>query len=222
MNNLELLSPRILDNYKPNPLIAIVGNSGINDIDDNIIENADIVVRFNDYATRDKIQHTKDKYLCDILFSTFDLHSVGSKPKDVVIGIPFPFKADQIYHKPKKLYPSSRVWMVNPYLNMNMCKEMNIDSLGACHPLPSIGFTALWHLHTFPCNIFIAGFNWYYDKKTKLFQGLDLKNKNYPENWNHNYPKEIEWILKYLYYRDNIIFSSECKSVLKIAIKQIG
>lgn len=221
MNNLKIFDKSILRPYvigaKKAPTIAIVGNSGVFKEDQDRIRNADCVIRFNNYATRENIKPTNDRFKCDILFSTLDLHSNQSKPRDVVIGIPYPFKAAEIPKKLNDWYYSSRHWTVNPYLNMKMCEELKIDSLGHAHPIPSIGFTALWHMEDWHLDIFVAGFSWYFNEEKKTFQGWDLKNKNYPTNWNHNYPKEVEWIIKNLRQKNNIIFSNSCNRILDIA-----
>lgn len=222
MKDLKLLNQAILTNYphKNQPVrVAVVGNSGIAEHDQRKIDNCDVVIRFNNYATRENIALTKDKFKCDILFSTFDLHSYGSQPKDVIIGIPFPFKAKEIYKKPNKWYPNSRHWMVNPYENMKMCEEMNIDSLGACHPLPSLGLTALWHMKDWEAEFYVCGYSWYYNKQDQTIQRWDLRNKNYPKNWNHNYPKEIEWVIKNLIPKNNFIFSDGCMEAINFAKK---
>lgn len=226
MNNLQLFNTNILRPYSRGPResinVAVVGNSGVSPEDNDFIDGADCVVRFNNYATRDKITHTDDRKKCDILFSTFDLHSAGTAPKDVVIGIPFPFKAKEIALKPARWYPKSRHWMVNPYDNMQMCMELNIDSMGYHHPIPSIGFTALWHMRNWKVDFYIAGFSWYYDPTTHKFQNWDLKNKEYPKTWNHNYPREIEWIIKNLMPKNNVMFSPSCTKVLNIAKHLLG
>lgn len=219
MKNLQLLSSKLLLPYLElgrTPLIAVVGNAGVSKEDSKRIDKADIVVRFNNYATRTNITHTTDKFKCDVLFSTFDLHSQGSQPKDVVIGIPFPFKAKEISAKPNRWYPNARPWMVNPYENMRMCEELNIDSLGASHPLPSVGFTALWHMKDWHANFFICGYEWYYSDDTGLFQGWGLKNKDYPKSWNHNYPKEVDWVYKNMYEKININFSARSEYILRV------
>jgi len=221
MHNLKIFDLSILKPYGYPKKIAIVGNSGVLDEDNDHINDADVVVRFNNYATRANINHTKDRMKCDILFSTFDLHSTGAKPKDVVIGIPYPFKAKEINTKPNRWYPQANPWMVNPYRNMEMCAELKVDSLGHQHPIPSIGFTALYHMKEWPVDFYICGFEWYFDGLNK-FQGWDLKNKAYPKNWNHNYPKELDWILKNLLKKNNFIFSNRCLKILKIAQHFLG
>lgn len=225
MKNLKILSPEILRKYtKPNtvPTLAIVGNGGISLQDEERINSSDCIVRFNNYATREKISKTTDPFKCDILFSTFDLHSKGSNPRDVVIGIPYPFKAKEIQSKPARWYPNSHHWMVNPYHNMNLCEDLGLNSLGFAHPLPSLGLTALYHLSKMQCNMFIAGFQWYYDEQTGLFQNHHLSNKKYPGHWNHSYPKEIGWILDNLYGKVNVNFSKSCTRLLDIAKKQLA
>lgn len=223
MRKLKILDREILASYNvgKSEMVAVVGNSGIKPEDQEIIDSCQCVIRFNNYATREGIEKTADPNQCDILFSTFDLHSNGSNPKDIVIGIPYPFKARQINLKPDRWYPRSNCWMVNPYLNMEMCAELQINSLGHSHPIPSIGFTALWHMREWPTQFYICGFNWYYQGMGK-FQNWDLKNSDYPINWNHNYPKEIKWILQNLFRKDNFIFSKECTKVLQIAQQVSG
>ncbi len=224
MNNLMLLSESILTRYQKSThklKVCVVGNSGIENSDQEMIDKSDVVIRHNNYGSRAGIIHTRDKLKCDILFSTFDLHTYGAQPKDVVIGIPFPFKAKEIEPKPDRWYPDARHWMVNPFINMKMCEELKIDSLGASHPLPSIGFTSLYHMHNYDAQFYVCGYSWYYDDNTGLFQNWDLKNKNYPKTWNHCYPKEIEWIIKNLMTKDNITFSHSCNRILDIAIRQL-
>lgn len=220
MQRLRLLNDEILSTYgigKDLPSVVIIGNAGVSAVDESFIAEADCVVRFNNYATRQGITHTSQKDRCDILFSTLDLHSSCAKPNDLVIGIPFPFKAKEIATKPNRWYAQSNHWMVNPYLNMQMCEELKIDSLGCAHPLPSVGFTALWHMHKWQASFYVCGFEWYYNKDTNLFQGWDLRNKQYPTHWNHNYPKEVEWIINNLLNKNNFIFSSQCLKILNKA-----
>lgn len=214
MNRLQLLDTDLLKKYSDPSSIAIVGNSGISKEDQSVIDSCDIIVRFNNYATRKNINHTANPYQCDILFSTFDTHSQDANPKDVVIGIPFPFKAKEIYSKPMKWYPRSRHWMVDPYKNMRMCKDLGIDSLGSSHPLPSLGFTAFWHLKDWPIKIHVCGFSWFCDIDTKIIQGLSIHSKENKKNWNHNYRQEAIWIIRNLIKKDNFIFSADCLNIL--------
>ena len=219
IKKLRILDDSILDKYKSRgrPTVCIVGNAGVSSEDNDLIVDSDCVIRFNNYATRENISYTNERFKCDILFSTFDLHSNGSKPKDVVIGIPFPFKAKEIANKPQRWYPNSDVWMVNPYENIQMCMDLNVESLGFKHPFPSIGTSALWHMKEWDAIFYICGFSWYYDSKNHKFQGWDLKNKEYPKIWNHNYPLEIEWIIKNIHKKDNFIFSKSCEKIINVA-----
>lgn len=219
MKNLEILHQRILGGYKT---VAVVGNAGVNQSDDQRIRDCSRVVRFNNYATRAGISYTEDPYRCDILFSTFDLHSKGSNPKDVVIGIPFPFKAAEIYNKPAVWYPKSSIWTVNPYENMRMCHEMDIKSDGFSHPIPSIGFTALWHMMDWVgVEFYICGFEWYFNEATGLFQNFRLDKNPKPSTWNHDYHKEIKFILEHIRPKNNINFSDRCNKLLDIAADQL-
>lgn len=220
MNFLSILSPQIFNSFKK---ICIIGNSGADEEVDKEIEESDCVIRFNNYATRSGLKKTKDPYRCNILFSTFDLHSVRCAPEHVVIGIPFPFKAKEIYQKCDSWYRKSKIWMVNPYENMRMCEIMNINSLGYHHPIPSIGFTALWHISQMNLTkrIFVGGFEWYHNDETGLFQNFDLKKSPKPSNWNHDYHKELDFIIKYILPKNNIIFSKRCSFLLDKANSQL-
>lgn len=218
--------------------IAIVGNGGLSEEDHEHIDASDCVIRFNNYATRKGIEYTADRYRCDILFTTTDLHSPGAEPHSVVIGIPFPFKTDQVTKRIHEWYPKSRPYMVNPFLNNFMVREMElsspawdklpekVDPRGWMHPFPSIGFTCLWHLldimnsiRTFKPEVFVAGFNWYSEDEGKTIQGWDMKNTNYPSHWNHNYPKEARWIIANLMDHDNFSFSEKCWRILETVRK---
>lgn len=224
MNNLKLFNKDILNLHgkrRNSHSIAVIGNGGVTPEDESMINSADVVIRFNNYATREGVRKPQDRFKCDILFSTFDLHSHGATPKDVVIGIPFPFKSKEIYDKPSRWYPKSRHWMINPFENERMCQELQIDSNGTHHPLPSLGFTALWHMRDWTNQIYVSGFNWYYDPTTRRVQKWDMRNTEYPNHWNHNYPKEVRWIINHLLPKNNIIFSSACSKILKSVISQI-
>jgi len=220
LKDLRILSDEILSSYARKPLIAVVGNAGVQEEDQQVIDTADIVVRFNNYGTREGITKTSDPLKCDILFSTLDLHSTGAKPKDIIIGIPYPFKAREISSKIPRWYDKSRKWMVNPYLNLQCCLDIGLDSEGFKHPLPSIGTTALWHMKDWKAQFYIAGMNWYYSEGR--FQKWDLKNTDYPACWNHNYCKELKWILANLFQKNNIMFSPSCTKILKIAQQLSG
>ncbi len=161
--------------------------------DEREILKATHVVRFNNYATRAGIVKTQDPLRCDILFTTYDLHSQKATPSHVVIGIPFPFKAKSIIYKMDKWYPDSNHWMVNPYMNMVMCEEFGIESEGYAHPIPSIGCTALWHLSKLKCDIYVGGFNWYH-LKDDIFQGRSLTDKAKRNYLNHDYHQEIRYM----------------------------
>lgn len=224
MKNLKILSEGILDKYKQTknhiPTLAVVGNGGISPEDEERINDCDVIVAFNNYLTRENIRKRKHAAKCDILFSTLDLHSVGSDPRDVAICIPAPFHIKEIPKKMNQWYPKANHWMVNPYENAVFCEELGLNSLGYAHPLPSAGLTALYYLSKMPCKMFICGFQWYYSEETGLFQKHHLGNKNYPGHWNHSYPQELGWIIDNLYGRSGIQFSESCCRLLDIAKSQ--
>lgn len=222
IDQLKILNSQVFNRNR----IAIVGNGGVNAADNRELKGR-YIIRFNNYATRQGVEHPRERYTCDCLFTTLDLHSVGSKPDHVVIGIPFPFKAEEIIEKVGKWYSNSHLHTVNPYWNLLMCRELGIPSDGFKHPFPSIGFTALWHLHrmgllaSHATDIYICGFNWYFDWRTKLCQGKEFGLTEYPSHWNHNYPNEVKWIVENLLGKININFSFDCRKILEFAKKQI-
>lgn len=201
--------------------IAIVGNAGIEQQDNALINEADLVIRFNNYATRADIQYTKDRMRCDMLFTTFDLHSDGANPSSVVIGIPYPFKQVDVKRKIQKWYPNSLAYMVNPYLNADLCAEIGLNSDGYKHPLPSIGLTCLWHLKRLIDNtvnynpsIFIAGFKWYADPEKLEIQNRKV-NAPKPGHFNHYYKDEMQWVIRNLIHQDKYLFSPSCMKILR-------
>lgn len=214
MKNLKLLSPEILNYYKFSsvPNIAIIGNGGATPQDDEELDQADVVVRFNNFASRQGIKNTKDPNRCDILFTHFDLHSHTCNPSDVVIAIPYPFKIKQVIERSKKWYPNARLWMVNPYLNYQLCRELDLNSEGFKHPLPSLGMTGLYHMLEWPARFYIGGFNWYFNDGK--IQNQPITMKSFPSNFNHFYVKEIHWAIQNAYGKLNIKFSDSCKQIL--------
>jgi hypothetical protein len=205
--------------------IAVVGNGGLSDEDQETIANADCVIRFNNYATREGIDYSSDRFKCDMLWTTGDLHSQGSDPRAVCLGIPFPFKCQSMPARIKKWYPKSTALMVNPYWNLQMNMELKTGTEGFTHPFPSIGFTCLWHLKTifdkvptFQAQIFIAGFNWYSQQEGKTIQGVipsrdyDPKKKGH---FNHHYVLEAIWMIDNLMSHPSFGFSESCWRILK-------
>lgn len=200
--------------------IAVVGNGGISPEDNEIINSADCVVRFNNYATRKGIEYTADRFRCDLLVSTFDLHSEHASPTDVLIAIPFPFKAESIIRKIDKWYPRSVPYMVNPYLNMLCCTDLGFEGTGHSHPIPSVGMTLLWHLFQlmkrtpgFNPDVFVAGFNWYSNKDNLTIQDRDIKLPR-AGHFNHHYREEMQWILRNLWNHSRFSWSKSCYEIL--------
>jgi len=218
IRRINTLSSRAFNNAKT---IAIVGNGGISPSDNEVINQCDCVVRFNNYATREKIEYTAERFRCDTLFSTFDLHSTGAEPATTVIAIPFPFHAKDIPRKLNKWYPKSAPFVLNPYVNMELCDALGLDSLGDQHPIPSVGLTAVWHIYQlikFQRNwnpkIHICGFNWYSDKDKLTIQGrkMDMRKAGH---FNHHYREEMKWMIDNIMFHPNFSFSSECFEILQ-------
>lgn len=218
LDRLSILNTRA---FRQATTIAVVGNGGISEEDNEIIEASDCVVRFNNYATRKDIEYTKDKFRCDVLFSTFDLHSNGADPGSVVIGIPFPFHQKEVARKIQKWYPRSAPYCLNPYINAELCGEIGLDSEGHKHPIPSIGFTAVWHIHRLMAfmrnwnpNIHVAGFNWYSDKDKLTIQNRRITLPK-AGHFNHHYREEMAWMINNIMLNDQWSFSGECFDILQ-------
>jgi len=220
IQRLNILSART---FKQASTIAIVGNGGLNDEDNELINASECVVRFNNYASREGIKYTKDRYRCNVLFTTFDLHSEGAEPDSVVIGIPFPFSCEHIERKMTKWYWKSQPYCLNPYVNLHLMKDLGLQDMGhgGGHPCPSIGFTAVWHLyhlirHMKNWNpvVYIAGFNWYSNKEKLEIQGRHIHQ---PRAWhyNHHYREEMKWMIDHLLNHPSFCFSEECLSILQ-------
>lgn len=212
--------------------IAVVGNGGLSSEDQEIIANSDCVIRFNNYATREGIDYSTDRFRCDMLWTTGDLHSQGAEPRSVVLGIPFPFHCHTLPRRIEKWYPKSTALMVNPYWNLDMNIEMKTGTEGWKHPFPSIGFTCLWHLKqilqkvsTFHAQIFVAGFNWYSDTPVEHIQGIIPSRSYNPQkhgHLNHHYVMEVIWILDNLLSHPSFGFSDSCYKILKSVEKIVG
>lgn len=215
IDHLNLLSLKAL---RRSSRIAIIGNAGVTLADDRMVAQCDHVIRFNNFATRQGISNLSNPHRCDTLFTTFDLHSVGAKPMNVVIGVPYPFHVERIIQQFDKWYPSSVPYTLNPYWQFQMCQELQVNSEGWKHPFPSVGFTALWHLSKLGINInssvFVCGFNWYYDESSGLMQGYKLNRQPRPTHFNHDYWKESSWIVKNLLGKSGWTFSESCMRVL--------
>lgn len=200
-------------------IISVIGNAGITQNDVPRIE-ASLAIRFNNYATRAGIGHHTSK--CDMLWTTGDLHSQGSSPSSVVVGIPFPFKTDSLPSRLNRWYSKSTPYTVNPYWCYEMNQELGIPSEGWKHPFPSIGFTCLWHLHKlistskFRPSVYVAGFNFYHDKGR--IQGI-IPSRDYTVNrhkcFNHHYILEVKWIMEKLWNHPCFQFSPEINKIFQ-------
>ena len=219
VKRIKILDPSAFQHAKT---IVIAGNAGLKESDKRVIDSAECVVRFNNHATRKGIGHLINTYRCDTLFTTFDLRSKDSNPKAVVVGIPFPFKCGSIKEKLHKWYNASDPYVINPYLNLDLIKDLGLSdkSMGYAHPIPSVGFTAIWHLFRllefrvdWKPMVHVCGFNWYSDIDNLTIQD---RKPNAPRAWhfNHHYREEMKWIIENLMDNPNWSFSDECFKIL--------
>lgn len=190
--------------------IALVGNGTVEEESTAKITAADVVVRFNNWASRKEcIEQTlpHGSLRCDLLVTHFDLHSDNmgqggvARPKLVVIGIPAPFQIDAIPAKLDRLHPDAVAAMVHPYWNRDLCRELGIESLGFKHPLPTLGLTAIYHLARMrlSAEFYVCGFDWHFDPATDSIQGVSLQAERLPGHFNHWYAREAAWISRGLY-----------------------
>lgn len=215
-DKLQIISSRPFNHHQK---IAVVGNGGITKQDQEFIDPA-YTIRFNNFATRANIGHVTNQ--CDMLWTTGDLHSHGSTPESVVIGIPAPFHIDTLPARLSRWYPNARPFTVNPYWCYEMNQELGIPSEGWKHPFPSIGFTCLWHLHKlmattrFAPKVYVTGFNFYYDKG--MIQNV-VPTKAYTAKqhkvFNHHYVLEVKWIMEKLWNHPNFQFSPEILQIFQ-------
>jgi len=211
MQNLNILDQYMLSSYVHSQhRVAIVGNGGLVATDLENISKCNVVIRFNNYLERGDINTPR----CNILFSAFGVHSNGASPRDVVIGVPFPYQAEEVEKKIVSWYPRSNYWMVNPYENLKMNRELGFKGDGTGLQIPSLGFTALWHLRNWQAVFYVTGFNWYSNPLKNTIQDHPVGNRNYPKHWSHNYHAELSWITRNLAPKNNFIFSDESQQII--------
>ncbi len=198
--------------------VVVVGNGPVGPESTERINEADVVVRFNNFDNRNGIDQTHRTKRCDVLVTNLDCMPAkgGAIPALVLHAIPAPFQLERNPKLAEQWYPQSRHAMVNPFLQKQLCTELGMVSDGYRHPLPTVGFTWLWHAHAigFWSDIYICGFTWRYDPTMNLFDGM-------PPTWDkplgtmsHHYLSEARWVKRVLAVDKRCRFDSGAQQAL--------
>lgn len=223
IENINLFNSDTLERVFPGKRnICIIGNGPINSKDFKHIENADIVVRFNDWNRRrtyDKRTGTR----CDVLFTQYDaapkIDGDFSKPKCVIIAIPHPFKSQRISKITNDLWNDVDVNMVNPYINEECCRSLKLDSFGNKHPIGTVGFSFIYHCSRFmpsDYKFYICGFTCKFDYGTKRFDGVFITDRKENSRQNHCYINEFWWLHDNLLDHEQFQFSPSFHHIVKM------
>ncbi len=211
--------------------IAIVGSGTVEGDSTKHILSADKVIRFNDFNRRSNFNPEITTHRCDILFTHFDIWPItkekfADKIKSVVVAIPFPFNHERIVRRVEETCLDKNIYMVNPYLQAELCKKLGYNSDGYKHPSPTVGMTCLYHLLEIvgkiknAPNIYITGFDWHVDFQSNKIDGRPIDIEKMPGHWNHYYVLEGNWAAKNLLDKKGILLSNRSKKALEI-IKSI-
>lgn len=204
--------------------VAVVGNGVVDQESESWINDADVVVRFNNWNSRDickDVTLPNSGTRCEVVVSHLDCQPIlthpWSLPRLLVLAIPAPFQIDRNPFYLEERYGKISVAMVNPYVNRLACLELGLNSSGWAHPLPTVGFTFLYHFWRFNLDyvrsIYLCGFDWHYDIRTDTYQNVSLVDQKATPN-NHSYLREARWIQKNLLRDPRWIFSSRTYTAL--------
>lgn len=218
--------------------IAVVGSGpmGGEDEDRERIEAADQVIRFNNWNRRTDFSAERSGRRCEVLFTHGDLREAGPAegfpaPETVVLAIPAPFKVDRMRQLAETWWPeSSRLAMANPFLVREACLELGLDSEGWKHPMPTVGFSLLYHLWRFAegagasgCGeVFVTGFDWHFDPETGEYDRMAADSDEMPGHYNHSYLREAWWCARHLLDRPGWSFSRPAREALEFLRKNHG
>ncbi len=224
LDRLSLFSRSVFEEIFGDPWsIAVVGNGPVEPEMLNIINSAEVVVRFNNWNTRTQCLTTtlpNSGRRGDLVFSHLDcqpsLVLPWDRPKLMVMAIPAPFQIDRNPFYLEERYQKIPVSMVNPYLNRLLCLELGFDSGGWSHPLPTVGMTFLYHFWRFNTNavVHVCGFDWHFDVHRGTYDGVSVDSPRANPN-NHSYLREARWVQKNLLNHPRWIFSARSERALR-------
>jgi len=198
----------------------VVGNGPIHKDDRKHIDDATIVIRFNDWNRRKDYDEQLAGDVVDFLFTQMDIsddpdkRAAGGDDPDVCVAIPYPFHCDAIIDKVETCFPDSQIYLFNPYSMRLICRDVLRlrSSVGFAHPIPTVGFQMLYFLwqHTkksegYP-EIFVTGFTWHVDPVKRSIGNVPADSDNFPDTYNHSYLREAKWCAENLIGRKNFRF----------------
>lgn len=212
--------------------IAIVGSGTVEPDSTEHINNADIVIRFNDFNRRKNFTVETATQRCDVLFTHYDIWPITKQGyaeniKSVVIAIPYPFNCERIIQRVEDTSRDKQIYMVNPYIQSELCALLKYDSLGYQHPSPTVGMTCLFHLTNIISllenkpSLYITGFDWHVDFDTRRIDQKPIFQKQRAGHWNHFYAEEGRWAVKNLLGNALINLSDRSKKALE-TIKEVN
>ncbi len=206
--------------------IAVVGNGPLCRGDADRIAAADVVVRFNNWNRRADFSPETAGRRGEVLFTHGDLREAGpadgfAAPETVVLAIPAPFKIDRMRLLAETWWPESRLAMANPYLLREACIELGLDSEGWAHPMPTAGFSLLYHLWCFRegqrgggGSVHVTGFDWHVDREEGTCERVRVGSDEVPGHYNHSYLREAMWCAAHLLDRPGWEFSESAREAL--------
>lgn len=203
--------------------IVVAGNGPMTENCAMKIAEAQTVIRFNNWNKREGWNEERHGKRCDLLYTHADLREGGrdqgfDPPSRVVLAIPAPFKVDRIAKLVETWWPESTLAMANPYLVRQACLALELDSEGWKHPMPTVGFSFLYHLWRFsesrPVEVFVTGFDWHHNPKTHTYDRVEAGSNRMPSCYNHSYLREATWCSRNLLGRPGWTFSALAQASL--------
>jgi hypothetical protein len=217
-----MFNSTVLARFFPNTqTIAVVGNGPVSPEDGEHVAKANVVVRFNNWASRGSIDQPGIPKRADIVFTNGGSHSsIKSQvhPTLVVLANPYPHYWDTADRDLMRFYPQSHLTHINPFWMRDLCKSLNYDSKGYAHPLPTVGLVGIYALMKISktMNYFITGFTWGYDEVADTIQGhkLDNDSRCKEKKFNHNFFRELLWTSRSIEHISTVKFSTRSKTAL--------
>ena len=220
IENLNMFNAKTFERIFPGKRkICVIGNGPIDKTDYKIIEDSDIVVRFNDWNRRRTFNKDTGNR-CDVCFTMYDsapiIKDPYTKPPCVIIAIPHPFHSERIIKVTNDMWTDVDVSMVNPYINEECCAAIGLNSPGNRHPISTVGFTFLYHTSRFlsdDYSVHVCGFSCRFDGDQKKFDQTFATNRKHKRHQNHCYVNEFWWIHDNLMEDSRFTFSRTLRRI---------
>lgn len=216
IDDYEILNRRVFSAcFSSAKYIVFVGNGPTDAADQVHIDNADIVVRFNNWGSRNGLVHNVSRR-CDMVFLNGDCHTtnIGKEdvgaPKAAIMAIPYPHHAVDGDRLLSRFYPQALHAQVHPFWLRDLCKHLGYKSDGTKHPLPTVGLVGMYMLHKIvpDVNFYVCGFSWHFDPATDQIQKHSFDQDPLPTHFNHWYVRELVYICRRFYCVPHWRFSS--------------